>query len=94
MRETWDVSRDQQAPMLKIGSMPKQAEDGMRATLERIADLVERTSALVVALWRCGLLAGGLAPLAPVLGRRAAGRRLSAVALRCTCADPSSDGPV
>ena len=27
--------------MLKMGSMPKQAEDGMRATLERIAVLLE-----------------------------------------------------
>jgi hypothetical protein len=28
-------------PMLKVGSMPNQAEDGMRATLERIAALLE-----------------------------------------------------
>ncbi|WP_353356928.1 hypothetical protein [Mycobacterium sp.] len=41
MRETWDVSQDRQRPMLRMGSMPKQAEDGMRATLERIAALVE-----------------------------------------------------
>jgi uncharacterized protein YndB with AHSA1/START domain len=41
VRETWDVSQDRQRPMLKMGSMPKQAEDGMRATLERIAALVE-----------------------------------------------------
>jgi len=27
--------------MLKTGAMPKQAEDGMRATLERIAAIVE-----------------------------------------------------
>ena len=37
VRETWDVSSDRQRPMLKMGSMPTQAEDGMRATLERIA---------------------------------------------------------
>jgi uncharacterized protein YndB with AHSA1/START domain len=37
VRETWDVSSDHQRLMLKVGSMPKQAEDGMRATLERIA---------------------------------------------------------
>lgn len=37
VRETWDVSSDRQRPMLKRGSMPRQAEDGMRATLERIA---------------------------------------------------------
>jgi uncharacterized protein YndB with AHSA1/START domain len=41
VRETWDVSQDHQRPMLKIGAMPKQAEDGMRATLERIAAIVE-----------------------------------------------------
>ena len=41
VRETWDVSEDRQRPMLKIGSMPTQAEDGMRATLERIAALLE-----------------------------------------------------
>jgi uncharacterized protein YndB with AHSA1/START domain len=41
VRETWDVSKDRQRPMLKMGSMPKQAEDGMRATLERIAALLE-----------------------------------------------------
>lgn len=37
VRETWDVSSDRQRPMLRMGSMPRQAEDGMRATLERIA---------------------------------------------------------
>jgi uncharacterized protein YndB with AHSA1/START domain len=37
VRETWDVSQDRQRPMLKMGAMPKQTEDGMRATLERIA---------------------------------------------------------
>ena len=41
VRETWDVSQDRQRPMLKIGAMPKQAEDGMRATLERIAAQLE-----------------------------------------------------
>ncbi|MBV8347211.1 MAG: SRPBCC family protein [Mycolicibacterium sp.] len=41
VRETWDVSRDRQRPLLKVGSMPKQAEEGMRATLERIAELLE-----------------------------------------------------
>lgn len=41
VRETWDVSADRQRPMLKLGGMPKQAEDGMRATLERIAALLE-----------------------------------------------------
>jgi uncharacterized protein YndB with AHSA1/START domain len=41
VRETWDVSQDKQKPMITSGSMPKQAEDGMRATLERIATLLE-----------------------------------------------------
>jgi uncharacterized protein YndB with AHSA1/START domain len=41
VRETWDVSQDRQRLMLKMGSMPKHAEDGMRATLERIAALLE-----------------------------------------------------
>jgi uncharacterized protein YndB with AHSA1/START domain len=41
VRETWDVSQDHQRFMLKLGSMPRQAEDGMRATLQRIAALVE-----------------------------------------------------
>jgi uncharacterized protein YndB with AHSA1/START domain len=42
IRETWDVSQDRQRPMLRMGSMPQQAEDGMRATLERIAALFTR----------------------------------------------------
>ncbi len=41
VRETWDVSRDRQRPILKMGSMPRQTEDAMRATLARIAALVE-----------------------------------------------------
>ena len=41
VRETWDVSRDRQRMMLKMGAMPKQAEDGMRATLERLAAVLE-----------------------------------------------------
>jgi uncharacterized protein YndB with AHSA1/START domain len=41
VRETWDVSQDRQRPMLKMGAMPRQAEDGMRATLERIAAILE-----------------------------------------------------
>jgi uncharacterized protein YndB with AHSA1/START domain len=42
VRETWDVSQDKQRWMITAGSMPRQAEEGMRATLERIAALVER----------------------------------------------------
>ena len=41
VRETWDVSRDKQKRMITSGSMPQQTEDGMRATLERIAKLLE-----------------------------------------------------
>jgi uncharacterized protein YndB with AHSA1/START domain len=41
VRETWDVSQDKQKPMITSGSMPKQTEVGMRATLERIATLLE-----------------------------------------------------
>jgi hypothetical protein len=41
VRETWDVSQDRQRTMLKMGAMAKQAEDGMRATLERIAAILE-----------------------------------------------------
>ncbi len=42
VRETWDVSQDKQKRMITTGSMPKQAEQGMTATLERIAKLLER----------------------------------------------------
>jgi len=38
--EEWDISRDKQKPMLRLGGMPEQAEKGMRATLERIAEVV------------------------------------------------------
>lgn len=41
VRETWDVSRDKQKRMITSGSMPKLTADAMRATLARIADLVE-----------------------------------------------------
>jgi uncharacterized protein YndB with AHSA1/START domain len=41
VRETWDVSKDRQRLMLKLGTMPRQTEDAMRATLARIAALVE-----------------------------------------------------
>ncbi|HUH68184.1 MAG TPA: SRPBCC family protein [Mycobacterium sp.] len=39
LRETWDVSRDRQRPLVRLGA--KQAENAMRTTLERIAALVE-----------------------------------------------------
>ncbi|MEB4211629.1 SRPBCC family protein [Mycobacterium sp. 94-17] len=41
VRETWDVSRDKQKWMITSGSMPQQTEQGMAATLERIAALLE-----------------------------------------------------
>ncbi len=41
VRETWDVSEDKQKPMITRGSIPQQTADGMRATLERIAKLLE-----------------------------------------------------
>ncbi len=41
VRETWDVSRDKQKRMITSGSMPQQTEQGMRATLERIAKILE-----------------------------------------------------
>lgn len=41
VRETWDVSRDKQKRMITSGSMPKLTAAGMRATLARIADLLE-----------------------------------------------------
>lgn len=41
VRETWDVSRDKQKRMITSGSIPQQTADGMRATLDRIAELLE-----------------------------------------------------
>ncbi len=41
VRETWDVSRDKQKWMITSGSIPRQTEQGMAATLERIAALLE-----------------------------------------------------
>jgi hypothetical protein len=40
VRETWDISRDKQRLWLKSSGMAKQTKEGMRATLERIADLL------------------------------------------------------
>jgi uncharacterized protein YndB with AHSA1/START domain len=41
VRETWDVAQDKQKPLITRGSVPQETEDGMRATLERIAKLLE-----------------------------------------------------
>jgi uncharacterized protein YndB with AHSA1/START domain len=42
VRESWDISKDKQRVLLKTGGMPKQAEEGMRTTLDRIAELLEK----------------------------------------------------
>jgi len=39
-REEWDISRDRQKPMLRLGGLPEQTEKGMRATLDRLAETV------------------------------------------------------
>jgi uncharacterized protein YndB with AHSA1/START domain len=41
VRETWDVSQDKQKWMITSGSIPQRTSDGMRATLDRIAGLLE-----------------------------------------------------
>ena len=41
VRETWDVSQDRQRLIVKMGSMPKQTEDAIRATLARLAAVAE-----------------------------------------------------
>ncbi|CDO87375.1 dimethyladenosine transferase [Mycobacterium triplex] len=41
VRETWDVSQDKQKAMITSGSMPRGTEAGIRATLDRIATLLE-----------------------------------------------------
>ena len=41
VRETWDVSQDKQKWMITSGSMPSLTEQGIRATLKRIAKLLE-----------------------------------------------------
>jgi hypothetical protein len=41
LRETWNVSEDKQKAMITGGSTPKPTEVGIRATPERIAELLE-----------------------------------------------------
>lgn len=41
VRETWDVSQERNKRMVISGSMPQRTADGMRATLDRIATLLE-----------------------------------------------------
>lgn len=40
VRETWDLSQDKQAFLLKRSTMPKATETSMRRTLERLAEAV------------------------------------------------------
>jgi len=42
VRETWDISRDRQRAWLKASGMAKQTAQGMRKTLERITELLEK----------------------------------------------------
>ncbi|MFC5676231.1 SRPBCC family protein [Aeromicrobium endophyticum] len=42
VKETWDVSQDRQKFFLKRSKMPAAAKNGMRRTLERIAETLER----------------------------------------------------
>ena len=42
VKETWDVSQDRQKFFLKRSKMPAAAKNGMRKTLERIAETLER----------------------------------------------------
>lgn len=42
VRETWDISRDRQRAWLRTSGMAKQTAQGMRKTLERIAELLEK----------------------------------------------------
>jgi uncharacterized protein YndB with AHSA1/START domain len=41
VRETWDVSQEKNKRMVISGSMPQRTEQGMTATLDRIAKLLE-----------------------------------------------------
>ena len=41
VRESWDVSQEKNKRMVISGSMPQKTAEGMRATLDRIATLLE-----------------------------------------------------
>jgi uncharacterized protein YndB with AHSA1/START domain len=41
VRESWDVSRDHQRALLKMGGLPQKTESNMAKTLDRIAELTE-----------------------------------------------------
>jgi len=40
--ESWDISQDKQKLILRLGPMPERTRKNMEATLERIAELVEK----------------------------------------------------
>ena len=41
VRESWDVSKDHQRRLLKMGGLPKKTQGNMEKTLDRIAELTE-----------------------------------------------------
>jgi len=41
VRESWDISRDRQRSLLKLGGLPAKTRANMEKTLERIAELTE-----------------------------------------------------
>ena len=41
VRESWDITRDRQRLMLRMGGLPGRTKRNMEKTLERIAELVE-----------------------------------------------------
>ena len=42
VRESWDISQDKQASLLKLGKMPSTTADAMTKTLANLAKLAER----------------------------------------------------
>lgn len=46
VRESWDLSQDKQAALLKLGKMPSASADGMTKTLARLATLAETPPAV------------------------------------------------
>jgi len=44
VRESWDVSKDHQRRLLKLGGLPKKTQENMERTLERIAELTETSA--------------------------------------------------
>jgi hypothetical protein len=44
VRETWDITKDKQRFMLRAGPVGKQTKDAMTKTLERLAEITERSA--------------------------------------------------